>query len=586
MPGRKVALAIGFLALAIGVLIVDARGASGYELSIYGGTPVLFWVAVAFAIAVSLGVSLSVRPGPTRTVALVLGGLAVAAVAGLPVLRGYYFHGTADALTHLGWARDIATGVMVPNELFYPGIHTCAVLLSSVAGIALERALLYVVATMTIVGFVFVPLAVRAVASDDRAVVIAAFSTFLLFMVHNLGVFLHAHSYSQALFFTALVLFLAFAFLTRGSWIKVGVLLAVASIALLLYHPQVAANVILVFGAISVLQFVFRRYRSHHPIAGHRGLYAHTGLLLIAFVVWVNQFEGWAFENLARVQGALTAYVAGRPPTAGGNFQSQATSLTAIGSGLPEIFVKLFLVATVFSLLAGALMAASILGRADDSRPTANAISTYLAVGSVAILPLAVAYFAGNIAEHYFRHFGFMLLIVTIVGSLALTRGMSTLSSRYSPRIGTAAIALLLAVMIPLSLATVYPSPFIYKQSQQVTEPRMDGYQTVFEINDESVPLGGVRGAPWRYSDAVQGVSESTRYSTSVSNENLTRLQGYYDGGGYLAVADIDRQREVQAYQQLRYTERAFSSLDAQPGVNQVASNGAVTLYQVPEGGG
>jgi hypothetical protein len=439
---------------------------------------------------------------------------------------------------------------------------------------------------MCLVAIVFVPLAVRTISRDDRAVVVAAFAVFMLFFVNNLGVYLHTHVFAQTVFFSSLLFFLLFSYLTRGPVLVTGGLLALASLAVVLYHPQQAGNLIIVFVAVSLLQFLHRRYRADHPITAHRRLYAHTGLLIAAFALWVTRFEGWAFTNVGRIQGAIQAYIEGRPPTAGGSFQSQAGSLTAIGSGLTEIFLKLFLVAAIFSVLAGALMAASLLGRADRSRPDANAVAMYLGVASLLTVPVIVAYFAGNIAEHYFRHLGFLVLIATIVGALALTRIVGRLSARYDPRWATAAFVVLVAVLLPLSLMTAYPSPFIYKQTQHVTEPQMDGHATVFDVNDESLTLAGIRAGPWRYDEAIHGVSEGRRYEADVSNENLTRLATHFADGGYLVVTEYDRQREVEAYRELRYTEAAFDSLDGQRGVNVVVANEDLRLYHVSEAEG
>lgn len=583
----KFALAIGFVGLTVAVLQANAHQPAGYELSIFGGTPIEFWIGIGIALAVSLVVSFAVTPGRLRGAALTLGGMAVTAIAGLPILRGYYFNGTADALTHLGWARDFSTGTMNPTELFYPGIHSFSVVLSSFAGIELTRAVLFVVVTMAVLTLVFVPLLVRSISRDDRAVVVAAFAVFSLFMVHNLGIYLHAHSFAQATFFTPVVLFVAFAYLTqRGSRIAIGGLLVIVSLAVLLYHPQQAANLLLVFVAISLVQLAYRRNEADHPIKRHRTLYAHTGFLAVAFLLWVTSFEGWAFYNLGRTQASFLAYLAGNPPTAGGMAQSQLASLAAIGVGLPEMFVKLFLVAAIFTALAAVLMVASALSLTDGSRPTEDAVAIYLGVGSLVLLPLIALYFAGNIAEHYFRHIGFLFLVASIVGALALTRGVASLSSPRGSRLSTIAIVLLFAILLPLSLATAFPTPFIHKQTQHVTEPQIDGYQTVFEISDQTLPLGGIRQAPWRFSDAVHGVTASRFYETTVTNENLTRLDEYYDGGGYLIDTEYDQATEVRAYRELRYTERDFRSLDTQTNVNRVLSNGAVRLYHVPEGGG
>lgn len=231
-------------------------------------------------------------------------------------------------------------------------------------------------------------------------------------------------------------------------------------------------------------------------------------------------------------------------------------------------------------------MAASIFRFADDSRPDENAIAVYFSIGSVGIFVLAALYFMGNVHEHYLRHLGFLLVIGTIVGSFALIRIISTMSSRQGHRLAVTAVVIFFAVLLPLSLATLYPSPFIYKQSQHVTETNMAGYQTVFDTNDESLPLGGIRDGPHRYSDALLGVTPGKRYTVGVTDENLTRLTGFYPDGGYVIVTEYDEAREVEAYKEIRYNESSFRAVERQQNVNQVVSNGELKLFHVSEGAG
>lgn len=577
-------LAIGFVGLAIGLLTANSHQPTAYELSIYRGAPIGFWIGISLAMAASLVVAIISTTHWVRTVAMILGGMVISAIAGLPLLRGYYFYGTADALTHLGWARDLMTASMDPIDIFYPGIHSVATLIATFAGIEVTRAILVVVTSMVVLTLLFVPLTVRVLTRNDRTVIISAFSVFLLFMVHNLGIYLHPHAFAQATFFSALVIFLVTLYITRfGSRPIQGGLLLIASVAAIVYHPQVATNLLLVFVAISLVQIFYRRYESDHPIAGHRVLYGHTVLFALLLGIWIIQFER-ARNNVDRIQDSIQAYIEGSPPIAGEMARTQSASLTAIGAGIPEIFVKLFLVASIFTVLAGILMAISIRRFDDTSQSTVNAFATYFGVASVMIFLLVVIYFVGNIAEHYFRHIGFLLLIATIVGSLTLARGFEQLSCRYDPRWAKVAVIVFFTLLLPLSLATAYPSPFIYKQSQHVTESQVDGYETVFEIHDETLTLAGIRRGPFRYSDAIHGVTASRNYKDTVANDGLTNLVGIYDEGGYLIVTENDHSREVRAYKELRYSDQAFRSLNAQEDVNLVVSNDAVQLYHVSEG--
>jgi hypothetical protein len=153
----KVALTVGFLGLAGGAYGAVSDPATGYELSVYKATPLTFWVGVGVALLAGLVVAWFGATAAGRTVGCVLGGGAVSAVLALPLLRGYYFLGHADAMTHFGWVKDIAAGGLTPDELLYPGIHTLAVFVGQSAGLPLRRALLLVVFLFCVTFFVFFP---------------------------------------------------------------------------------------------------------------------------------------------------------------------------------------------------------------------------------------------------------------------------------------------------------------------------------------------------------------------------------------------------------------------------------------------
>src|SRR6056297_3153531 len=117
---EKGALLVGFASLAAAVLVAHGSPPEGYELSIYAATPTGFWVGVGVALAVAVTVGLA-REDLTHRLALVLGGTAMLAVAGLPVIRSYYFFGAGDSLTHLAWVKDIAAGRLSVLNFLYPG---------------------------------------------------------------------------------------------------------------------------------------------------------------------------------------------------------------------------------------------------------------------------------------------------------------------------------------------------------------------------------------------------------------------------------------------------------------------------------
>lgn len=582
-PSRfvKVSLIIGFVALTAAILAAHRAPATAYELSIYTATPAAFWVGAAVALVAALVGAFGTASKYGRFGGTLLGGTTVVTIVALPLVRGYHFYGTADPMTHLGWSRQIATGAMDPPSLFYPGIHTFTVLLSRLTGIALERSLMVAVLSFAVLFFLFVPLVVRAIDPGVRTATVGAFAALLLIPINNVSMFLRGHPFSQTTFFTALVLLLLFAYLTRvdpndrllpGS---MALLLGLVAVSVTLYHPQAAANVLLFFAVICGIQFLVRRRDSTHLISNQPRLYGVTGFFAVFYAAWVLRSE-WFFSGVTSLVTALAGYLTGAAPVPGGSVGTQGESLVAIGGSIPELFVKLFLVSTVFSLLALALMAASFTGRLDEHRSHVDSVVRYLSYGLVVIAPLFVLYFVGNVSEMYFRHHGFMMLLVTVLGALALTRVLDRVDGRTRRLIPIVFFALLL----PFGLATAYQSPYIYKANHHVTEAHLDGYDTAFDVKDEEIRIASVREGPRRENHALHGVPEGSQYTATITDEEL-QDPSQLPASTYVVMSEFDRQREVGAYRELRYTQAGFDSLGTHAGVDRVHANGDVELYLV-----
>ncbi|GAA0230374.1 hypothetical protein ACFFQF_13930 [Haladaptatus pallidirubidus] len=588
---EKSALVLGFLALTAGVLVAHESPARAYELSIYRGTPALFWVGIGFALLTGVAVAVS-APDWYRSLALALGGMSVLSVASLPVIRGYHFYGAGDSLTHLGWARDIVLGTMEPYELLYPGTHTVAVVISELTGLPLRRALLVMVSAFVLVFLLFVPLSARVIADDDRAVTFAALAGFLLLPINAISVFAMPHPTSQAIMFLPFVIFLLAKYVTAtdGSRLPLlgssaGTLLALASIAIVFVHPQQAANAILLFGGVVVVQFVYRLFRNGHAIARHRTLYGQTVFLALAFLAWTPLHE--------RSGGTVTALITSlfENPAAATDTTNAAASLSQLGGSIRLLFMKLFLVGVLFSLFAGIFMLGGLLDRVRGT--DASAFSKYVAVGMIPLTVLFGAFFAASLGQFHFRILGFMMVPVTILGGIALARGVDALETRV-PNDGPVAMFAggLFAFLLVLSLLTVFHSPYMYQASGHVSESQMTGYETAFDNRGDAV-FTGLRSPGERYSDGILGYEESREASwrgqaiygsdLNATGENFTarRLATAFEEPRYLPVTDSAKQREIDVFGGLRFPREGFRTLDSHSGVSRVQSGGGFDLYYI-----
>lgn len=585
---EKGALLVGFASLAVAVLVARGSPPDAYELSIYAGTPLAFWVGSGAALLVATFVGLH-ADGFARRLALVLGGLTMLAVASLPVLRAYHFFGAGDSLTHLGWVKNIAAGRMSVLEFLYPGTHTVAVFLADVTGMAVTRAVLVMVMAFTAVFLLFVPLATWAVTRDRRATALAALAGLLLLPINNVSTFDMAHPTTQAIMFFPLMLYLAARYLTDADRERLlvgsptGALLALASVTVVLVHPQQAGNVLVVFGAILGLQLLARFLGVR--TADHRTFALQTVFLAAVFLVWAPRHE--------RATGAATALtnMLLRGVELGSETTQRASSLEAVGGSLEVLFVKLLLVTLVFGVLAGLLVLDGLRGRLDD-RPELATFVRYLGLGLVPLSGLMLAYFVVSYEKLHFRQLGFIMVPVTMLGAVALARGMGALSTRFSARSVRTAVAVAFVVMLALSVPTVYQSPYVYQSSSHVTAAQMDGYAATLD-HKGSAPLVGVRGTGERWSDGVLGYEESRERLPAVDSLYRNRdnpaidenfrgeyVARHYDDR-YLAFTERLRQQELEVYDGFRFDRQGFRSLDATPGLNRVHANGGFQTYFV-----
>jgi hypothetical protein len=656
----KGGLTLGYLALAAGVYVASNTPPTGYELSVYASTPLGFWVGAL--IAGTVAVAVAMRLDRHLPLALLLGGFGALAVVGLPLLRGYHFYGRADSLVHLGWARAINVGGD-PMALFYPGSHLISAGLSMVGGIQITKAMMLVMFLYMLLFFVSVPLCVWLITPDRRALAIGTFSGFLLLPINNVSTYLHFHTYSITMLFVPFVLYLTFTHLLNGErgggagtrlsdggrlavggtglaermpslghrsfrGVPTSYLLPVVSLALVLFHPQVALNVLILLGGIVVVQLWLRQYRTGHRLAGYRMLSLQTGALGLMFVVWIQTNEGAFVRTAGTLLDSILGFVSGSAETVP-RVGSQADSAESIGVSIWELFAKLFGIEAVYGLLTAGVVLGKVTGRLDPpgERPTLQPsqdvgadLVTLLFFGGVALVPLFALHFLGSISTYLFRHVGFTMMLATILGPVGLhqllsaaptggrrdhrSRGRLRSAGGWLARLlggGRLLAVLVVVLVVALALATVFPSPFIYLPGSHVTEGEMDGYEATFASQSPGSPVwfGGIRTSSERYEQALYGAESAPWEEQVIPNPKksapvpaqaiLGGLPAFYAThpeeivrrDHYFMVSEADRERELGAYKSLRYSAAAFETLDAQPDVGRIRDNGQLTVYYV-----
>ncbi|MCU4924902.1 hypothetical protein OB905_02740 [Halobacteria archaeon AArc-dxtr1] len=586
---RNLVLAAGYLAVAMAILVARANPASNYEISMYASTPTLTWLGIGLAFAIAVSAALLCR-GRVQAAAIGLGGLAVTTIVSMSLIRNYRFAGLGDALTHLGWTRDLLDGSMVPQDLFYPGLHTAASVVHLLSGIPVERAILLLVVVLFVPFLLFVPLTVRDLSGSGLAVGIAAIVSWFLLPINNVGTHMGAHTNSNALFLVPVVLFAVVAYLHRGAGddrLPFGLspftaLILVSGLALLLVHPQQMISLVVLLGAIAAVQYLASWRFTEHPILEHPTMYAHTLVLGAAVGVWSlsnERFRG-AIEGL--LTGLVTEDVGG-----GATVEQRGTSLTEIGGSLGELFVLMFLEAAIIGAIVALFILAVWLGFARPDRQL-RAFTTYFGIALFPLGVMFVVYFAGT-PTMAFRQVGFIYVLLTILAGVAIAHAAGGLSRLTTPSISSALVATLLAACLVLGAITIYASPIIYQPSQHVSDQQMDGYQAGYAYSDEERPHLGLGFDPYRFDHGINGVEEESLTTTPFATGTVDpetfeegNYSGSYEGHSYyLFLSEFDTSRELDVYQELHFSSESVENVERDPAVNKAVSNDEFRMYAV-----
>ncbi|MCL9814029.1 hypothetical protein [Natranaeroarchaeum aerophilus] len=587
---RKVLLMIGFLALTVGVLAARTTPATGYEIAFYASTPTLFWIGIGLAGLIGTGVGFtSPRYRRVRQGSIVLTGAAVLSVLSLPLLRSFRFYGPGDSMSHLGWVRMFEAGTLHPASMRYPAVHSIATMLSNGAALADTHALMLTVVVFFALFLLFVPLCVASITNSGPAMLVGVLSGLLLLPINNIGVHTTAHPTSQTIMFVPVVFYLLFGYMRDrgerypiGSVSGIGLLLGLSAITTMLIHPQQALNLLGAFLLISLVQYGYSTFRDpEHPINRQRLLYDQTALFTLLFLLWVPRLE----RVRVAVVDITTGLLAGGTP--GTTVAGRTVSLAVLGGSLEEMFVKLFSVTFLYVILAGLLVLALLIGQLARVGPNGRGFLQYLIVAAIPASVFFVLFFVADAGDQYFRYFGFVMVLVTLMGAVAITISIDRLGTLGAKPVLSTGIGLLFVVFLVMQLIAFHPSPYIYQPSNQISDGQMSGYETAFDDRVEEVQFAGIRSGPERYVHAYYGTTSQTAEEFPGSREAIPEdafnddLAGAYDDRTYVPVTTADYDREVGLFQELRYTERGFQQLEHRTEIDRVQSNGEFELYLI-----
>ena len=580
----NILIAVCFALGSLATIIARQNPATEYELDIYQATPVVFWMLLAASLLISTYVSFS-RMSKGRSNRLALGSTvySVMLVIALPLIRGYYYLGEADMLSHLGIATELSEGLYEAVELFYPATYLVSITFTEILSIDLRHSFLLIPLVFSGMFITFIPATAQRIVPKKGSITIGVFAALLLLPINHISIHLEPSPRNFALFSIPLMLYLVIMELQSQS-LQIQSLMLIAIPFLLITHPQYAVGLAIFLAFFAVATWVIQQVTS-------------VSWPNISVLFYQTVFFGLITWGWIRAEAVFTGFVSRivfyliEGAETGGEISERGGSLAQVGAGTGELFVKLALVSVIISLIAFVYFMQNgwgFLQRRQELTNNDKQDTFYLAlgVGLVPIGGLLVFFLVTNRTTQFFRFFGFVMLIVTVLGVVAIREYTVATTRSHSHLLLTLGFIMLLTFSLPI----IHSSAYIYQDTEHVTKTDMSGYETTFKYESPTHRYDHVRSDVSRYGVAILGPSERSRADYF---EGGTRrggvpdhfadqdLPAHYSEPTYLPISSADKPREVRLYNGFRFTEDDFAYLERDDQIHKVETNGGFTLYYV-----
>jgi len=592
----KYLIFIGFILLLISILIAYRSPAQFYELSIYDSTPIGYWVGISLVIFLSLFVSLRTEKKIILTFSLILAVTAIISIVSLPLIRGYYYIGFADSITHLELAIRISEGLMNPNNLVYPAIHTLAVFISNISKIPLRLSLMFIVPLFGLLFVFFTYLVLKIIYEKSyidpylqishphpvlkivpkkfsrEMIIIGVFSALFFLPVNIIAIQYIPKPETQAvLFLPALIYLLIKHHKLQDYKLFMLILYSLFFTALVYIHPRATLIfVIFLFGVV-----IYDRLSTKKPIA-----ISFIIPILSGFIYLITRGERAIVAGERHLRQLIYN------PQPGEAVAQRAASASEVGGSIEEIFLKIMLVTIIFGILTIVYVYQNKRNGSSGKKYIIND-NTYITHFFIALIPVSlfvVGYFisAGGRGPT-FRVIGLMSAIITITGAYSFFHLIKSLQLNKKNR--NQIIFIFIIFCLILSVLTLHSSPYIYRGTSHITEAHFHGSDLCFKNYNGSVPYASVRMQSDRYYAISQRVRrpniEAPFGPSPPPNFNNQSLSTYYGNKTYLGITESERVREAELYKGFQFSYDDFEYLERDPNIHKIQSNGGFDLYLV-----
>jgi hypothetical protein len=560
---RIVFTAISFLLITVAIIAIYSAPMKGYELSVYGSTPAIFWIAMILGLGNGIFMFISNFGKSKRLWSIGLFEIIFCnlLLISLYVYRGSFYLERTDSLTYVGYANDIALHGNIIQSNIYPMISILMGSLSSVTGLS-------IIDVSQMLPAVF--LSLYTISILCWALAISKKTMFVSFMMLASIPILFAWFVPTLMHETLCVLLLPLLF--YAFWkgkpydVRFKFVAGVLIVFIILGHPMVAFGVLLFLGVILLTEFLVKsKVRT-----------ISSSMVLFTFVIlfgWIA-FQASMVHDLRTIIEQIFGMVSGTSTF--GNAQSMASKL-GIWSTIQSL-----LVCTIDDIIYIALVlwVGIIIWRNKMGKSTFTVILACFLGGSVFLAALIFLTYAHNPFRLINLNF-VMIFAIPLIGFLLCLKKSHGRTKTFR------VVAILVLVCLVASVFAVYQDPIQNFPNGSVTHSEVVGCNWFIDNRETQRDILEIQTAPWRFADLIYGASY--RYENPSLQDNEKQVSDHFGsfltlnettGPSDLVFSNFDEDAYTQVWQSVdRFNVNDFQNLSNSDVANRVYVNGVFSCY-------
>lgn len=587
----KFLIIILFILNFVSLMIVYNSPATGYEVSIYDSTPIIFWFSLFISLFVGFGINFSYLFSTNNRLNYVLFYsrflifLNITQFLALPIIRSYYLWDVdGDVGTHIGYVNYILANGSVSKDLFYPIMHIITIQMHLITNINLVLLFGIIPLIFNILYFPFIYLLIKTTLYKKREILFAMLASSILVCGVNLYFAPISLSYS---YFPLWVYIIVKYFLHRNSvvWRVLTVMFVILNT---LFHPvQAMVSIISILSLPLGNQMLIENKKKMQGIPGN---ILENKLLILSIVLLISWISSFSIFNISieSLVNTITGFETNKLTIMAQDIYTAKT----LGYNVTEQIIKVmggyiaYILATIISF-------PFIINKFRKDRrfiPIRSYYAFMFVIGTYMLFLVFLNLDFGPL--RFIQHVG--IISIVYIGYMLnnIFEKAKKTDTQIIIRLKYFFVMIMFLLIMSNQVLLYYPSTYIKGPNYQTTKSEVQSLDWFFEHRNTSIEMAAFLNY-YRYADLLltpeqKELQKVPRFGRIIplhfGYDNNISLPMYYKDDLYLVILEKDILKYSDIFPEIakyRWTVDEFKKLDHEKSISKTYFNGMATIYYI-----